>query len=70
MSAMYVSFWKNFGRLDFTPNWRSVNSINPKWKSWVTSTLKMAFAWILARFRPNVVDWVTPIFVQKCPMFS
>jgi hypothetical protein len=31
LSHMYISFWRSFERLDFTPNWRSVNSINLKW---------------------------------------
>jgi hypothetical protein len=35
MNVMYIWFWRSSGRLDFTPNWRSVNSINLKWNSWV-----------------------------------
>jgi hypothetical protein len=29
-NTMYVLFWKSFGKLDFTPNWRNANSINLK----------------------------------------
>jgi hypothetical protein len=32
-SVMYVWFWRSFGRLDFTSNWKNVNSINLKWNS-------------------------------------
>jgi hypothetical protein len=43
MSTMYVWFWRSFGSLDFTSNWRSVNSINLKWNYWVTSSMEMAY---------------------------
>jgi hypothetical protein len=52
---MYIWFWKSFGRLHFKPNWISANSINLKWNSWVTSSLEMAFAWILTRFKPLLI---------------
>ncbi len=50
MTAMYIWFWRSFRRLDFTPNWNSVNSINLKWNSWVISALEMAFTWTFTRF--------------------
>jgi hypothetical protein len=53
--TMYVWSWRSFKRLDFMSNWKSVNSINLKWNSWVTSSLKMAFTWILAKFRPLLI---------------
>ncbi len=52
MSAMYVLLWKSFEKSDFTSNWKSVNSINPKWNYWVMSSLEMAFTWIFIRFKP------------------
>jgi len=55
MNAMYVWFWRSFGRLDFMPNYRSLNSINLKWNSWVVSSLEMALAWIFARFKSLLI---------------
>ncbi len=57
MNAMYVWFWKSFGKFDFMLNWRSVNSINFKWYSWIMSSLKMAFAWIPTRFIPLLIGF-------------
>jgi hypothetical protein len=31
------------------------DSINLKWNYWVTSSLEMAFAWILIRFKPFII---------------
>ncbi len=69
MNTMYISFWRNFERLDFTPNWRNVNSINLKWKSCITSSLEMAFAWILAMFTLNVIDWAIPTSIWNVSCF-
>jgi hypothetical protein len=45
----------SFKKLNFMPNWISVNSINLKWNSWVTSSLEMAFACIIIRFTPLLI---------------
>ncbi len=50
--AMYVLFWKSSKKLVFMPNWKSVNSINLRWNSWVILFLEMAFAWTFVRFKP------------------
>jgi hypothetical protein len=59
---MYIWFWISFGRLDFTPNWKSVNSINMKWNSWVTLVLEICMD--PHEVQTNV-DWVTPTFVRN-----
>jgi hypothetical protein len=53
---------RSFKGLDFMPNWKSVNSINLKWNSWVMSSLKMAFAWILAKFKPLLIKLLQLLF--------
>jgi hypothetical protein len=53
---------ESFKRWDFMPNWRSVNSINLKWNSWVMSFLEMAFTWILIRFRPLFIELLQLLF--------
>jgi len=62
MSTMYVWFWRSFERLDFMPNWENVNSTNLKWNSWVTSSLEMAFAWILVKFKPLLIGLFQLLF--------
>jgi len=62
MNAMYIWFWKSFGRLDFTPNWRIVNSINLKWNFWVTSSPEMAFTWILVKFGSLLIRLLQLLF--------
>jgi hypothetical protein len=52
MSAMYIFFWKSFKKLVFMLNWKSVDSINLRWNSWVILFLEMAFTWIFIRFKP------------------
>jgi hypothetical protein len=49
-------------KLDFTLNWRSVNSMNLKWDSWVTSSLEMTFTWIFARFKPLLIGLFELLF--------
>ncbi len=48
--------------MNFTPNWRSVNSINLKWNSWVTSSLEMAFTWIIIMFIPLLIGLLQLLF--------
>jgi hypothetical protein len=43
-------------------NWKSVNSINMKWNSWITSFLEITFAWIFARFRPLLIKLFQLLF--------
>ncbi len=62
MNAMYIWFWKSFRRLDFMPNWRSVNSINLKWNFWVTSSLEMAFTWIFIKFGSLLIGLLQFLF--------
>ncbi len=52
INSMYILFWKSFENLVFMPNWKSVDSINLRWNSWVILFLEMAFAWTLVRFKP------------------
>ncbi len=49
-------------RLDFMPNWRSVNSTNLKWNFWVTSSFEMAFTWIFIRFKPLLIGLFQHLF--------
>ncbi len=58
---MYIQFWRSFKRLDFTPNQKSVNSINLKWNSWVTY-LEMALTWIFARFKQLLIGLLQLLF--------
>ncbi len=58
MNAMYVSFGKLW-EVGFYAKLEKCEFHQSQWKSWFTSSLEMAFAWILARFKPNVVDCAT-----------
>jgi len=44
------------------PNWKSVNSINLKWNSWVTSSMEMTFTWILVKFIPLLIGLFQLLF--------
>jgi hypothetical protein len=52
LHGVHGLFWKNFEKLVFMSNWKSVDSINLRWNSWVILFLEMAFIWTFVRFKP------------------
>jgi len=44
------------------PIWRSVDSINLKWNSWVTPSHEMAFACIFIKFKPLLIGLLQLLF--------
>jgi len=58
---LYAWFWRTSWKLNFMPNWNSVNSINLKCNFWVTS-LEMTLTWIFIKFRPFLTGLLQLLF--------
>jgi hypothetical protein len=62
MNDMFDLFWTSSRKLDSMPSWKNVNFIKLKQNSLVTSYLKMASAWIFARFKPLSIGLLEFLF--------
>ncbi len=63
--AMYVWFWRSFGRLDFTPNWKSV-----KFHQFVLSCIISKNGITMdPRKVQTIIDWAILVFVQDIQCF-
>jgi hypothetical protein len=53
---------EKFWEVGFYAKLENVNSINLKWNFWVISSLEIAFAWFLVRFRPLLIGLLQLLF--------